>query len=221
MKKTATIIFIFLTAYVQGQTNAPRLVKVKVPKQCVKVNLISPFVNTLSVFYQYNKNDENAWQFGVSVMTNFEINAGSAYSVSNNQVLYYSIANSVVNAQALLAEYRYSLKGNVANGSYIQPFTRILNAQIESDFSVNGQATRNKVSAISVGLGVLFGAQALLKDKITLDVYAGPVYAIKVSESKDLPAGIQLSRASDRGGLNDPIITGYGLRAGFTLGFVL
>jgi hypothetical protein len=119
-------------------------------KNSIKANLISPFFNILSVFYTKYLDKETALQFGASVMSDFN----------------YTSQDRVLNGQAFTIEYRYLLKGNHANGTYIQPFTRFINANAAVKYSTstynnnNGQWVTNNYnyneSCLSAGLGFLF-----------------------------------------------------------------
>lgn len=182
-------------------------------KHSLKANLVSPFFNTLTLFYNKYITDETALQFGVSLMTDFKTN--------NN-------GERTLNCQAITAEYRYLLSGNHANGSYIQPFTRFINASASiSDQQYvydNGQSQwiykniNYNESCLSAGVGFLLGLQNTVKNKLLFDVYAGPAYAIQINPSSSKPSNI--SASSNRGSLDDLIVKGYGIRAGFCVGFL-
>lgn len=182
-------------------------------KHSMKANLVSPFFNILTVFYTRYLTDETALQFGVSLMSDFKVNNSD---------------DRVLNCQAITAEYRYLLKGSHANGSYIQPFTRFINANADVklrtsyfDNVQNKYITKDinyNESCISAGLGFLLGVQNTVKNKLLFDVYAGPVYAIQINPSTNRPAGV--SESSSRGSLQDVLVKGYGIRAGFCIGFL-
>lgn len=183
-------------------------------KHSLKANLVSPFFNVLTVFYTKYINEETAMQFGASLMTDFKTN-------NNNE-------DRVLNCQAITAEYRYLLIGTHANGSYIQPFTRFINANaavsLQQDYYDKNQSkwVNNKInyneSCLSAGVGFLLGMQNTVKNKLLFDVYAGPAYAIQINPSSTRPFGI--SENSGRGSLQDLIVRGYGVRAGFCIGFL-
>ena len=177
-------------------------------KNSLKANLISPFFNILTVFYTKYLDKETALQFGASIMTDFN----------------YTSQDRVLNGQALTLEYRYLLKGSHANGTYIQPFTRFINASATAKYSykdsnqsvpVNGSYNE---SCLSAGLGFLLGVQNTVKNKLVFDIYAGPVYAIQINPSSNRPS--KASENTNRGGLQDLIVKGYGIRAGISMGFL-
>lgn len=182
-------------------------------KHSLKANLISPFFNILTLFYNRYLTDETALQFGFSLMSDFKVNNSD---------------ERVLNCQAITAEYRYLLVGNHANGTYIQPFTRFINANaavsLQQDYYdynqnkwINNKVNYNE-SCLSAGVGFLIGMQNTVKNKLLFDVYAGPAYAIQINPSTTRPSGI--SENSDRGSLQDLIVKGYGVRAGFCIGFL-
>ena len=179
-------------------------------KHSIKANLISPFFNVLTVFYTKYLDQDKAFQCGLSLMTDFN----------------YTSQDRVLNGQALTIEYRYLLKGNHANGTYIQPFTRFINASaaVKNSTSTytNGQWVQNNYnyneSCLSAGLGFLLGVQNTLKNKILFDLYAGPVYAIQINPSSNRPSAAPEN--TGRGGLQDLVVKGYGIRAGLSIGFL-
>ncbi len=177
-------------------------------KNSLKANLISPFFNILTVFYTKYLDKETALQFGASIMTDFN----------------YTSQDRVLNGQALTIEYRYLLKGSHANGTYIQPFTRFINASATAKYSNNNtnQSVTDKgsynESCLSAGLGFLLGVQNTVKNKLVFDIYAGPVYAIQINPSSNRPSNA--SENTNRGGLQDLIVKGYGIRAGISMGFL-
>lgn len=191
-------------------------------KNSIKANLISPFFNVLTVFYTNYLDQERAFQVGVSLMTDFK------YSGSNGS----GGEDRKLNGQALTLEYRYNLSGNHSNSRYIQPFTRIINANFDAHYTntsyyfdpvTNQYVNANKninynESCLSAGLGFLLGVQNTIKNKLVLDLYAGPVYSFEVTTSSTRPAGV--SEYSNRGGLQDILLKGYGIRAGLCLGFL-
>jgi len=181
-------------------------------KNSLKANLISPFFNILTVFYTKYLDKETALQFGASIMTDFN----------------YTSQDRVLNGQALTLEYRYLLKGSHANGTYIQPFTRFINASATAKYSnqyynnntnqwVTDKGSYNE-SCLSAGLGFLLGVQNTVKNKLVFDIYAGPVYAIQINPSSNRPS--KASENTNRGGLQDLIVKGYGIRAGISMGFL-
>src|SRR5438309_1881319 len=63
-------------------------------------------------------------------------------------------------------------------------------------------------SSISGGIGLLLGFHKTFKDKILIDMYAGPAYAIQFTRSKDvLPSsGYYYYSSGSRGGVEDPLV---------------
>lgn len=191
-------------------------------KHSIKANLISPFFNILSVFYTKYLDQETALQFGASLMSDYK------YSNSNGS----GSEERKLNGQAITIEYRYNLSGNHSNSRYIQPFTRIINATADARYSYSGtywdpnqgKYVSNDVkqnyteTCVSAGFGFLLGLQNTVKNKLVFDLYAGPVYSFHINSSSNRPAGVP--EYSSRGGLQDLIVKGYGIRAGLSMGFL-
>lgn len=183
-------------------------------KHSLKANLISPFFNILTVFYNRYLTEETAIQFGASIMTDCKFNT------DNDE--------RNLNSQAITAEYRYLLIGSHANGSYIQPFARFINANASVSLQkeyfdntlnkwVNKKINYNE-SCVSAGLGFLLGFQNTVKNKLLFDVYAGPAYAIQFNPTNNRPSDV--AESNERGSLKDLLVKGYGIRAGFCIGFL-
>lgn len=187
-------------------------------KNSVKASLISPFFNILSVFYTRYLDQESALQFGFSLMSDYKYSNGSD--------------SRAINGQALTIEYRYNLRGNHSNCSYIQPFTRIINGSADAKYSKSdyywdqnaGKYITTEINqsysetCLSAGVGFLLGVQNTVKNKLVFDVYAGPVYSFHINNSSTRPAIVP--EYTNRGSLQDLVVKGYGIRAGLCIGFL-
>lgn len=120
-------------------------------KNNIKVNLLSPLVNTFSGFYERKVSPVSTLQLGL---------------------LYtgYNFDGSKLKGFAITPEYRYyaSDKGAM-QGFYVAPFLRYQNYTISDSFS---ESTLN-----SFGGGLLVGNQWMFKKGINLDVFVGPSYS--------------------------------------------
>jgi hypothetical protein len=89
-------------------------------------------------------------------------------------------------------------------------------------FNSNNQWVTENISynesCVSAGLGFLLGVQNTVKNKLLFDLYAGPVYAIQINPSSNRPSNVMEN--TSRGGLQDLIVKGYGIRAGLSIGFL-
>ncbi len=194
--------------YRKSNENTPVFTK----KNSIKVGLISPFIETLSLAYNRYLNDESAFQIGFSHTNDLTLNSNK-----------YNI-----NAQTFTLEYRYILSGTHALGTYIQPFSRTINyhstvaATTTWDYYSGKNITTSSYteSCISTGLGFLVGFQSAFKNKILIDMFVGPVYSFQLERKTGAPAGTYPSSFSDRGTLDDHILKNYGVRAGLNLGFL-
>ncbi len=185
-------------------------------KNSLKMSLISPFIQTFTLFYTRYLNEEKAIQLGISTMNEFT----------------YSSNKFTITSQAFTIEYRYLLSGTHGMGSYIQPFSRTIN--FNSTVAINGggyydynqgkyiytSGSSYHESCISTGLGFLIGFQNTFKNRILLDMYLGPVYSIQMFKKTNAPAGTYPTTFPDRATLDDAILKNYGARAGLSIGFL-
>jgi len=139
-------------------------------KNIIKVNMLSPFMGTLSFQHEKILNSESSIQNG----------------------LYYfsgTIFNQQVPARGVCftTEYRYYLTGEAPQGLYLQPFFRI------ARFWNNDLTFSNSNSDFyGTAFGLVFGKQFLFYDKFVLDIYGGPLFTKlffdnKKVNTKDLP----------------------------------
>lgn len=159
------------------------------PQNVVKINILSPILRTASLFYERAISESSSLQLG----------------------LFYtglSIDDTRFRGFGITPEFRYYLSDKGApQGFFIAPFVRYQNFTLtaEDEFSQSGES---KADLNSFGGGLLVGGQWIFKDIISLDVWGGPSYStstIKVEEGSE--------DDFSTGG-----VTGFGIRAGVTLG---
>jgi hypothetical protein len=100
----------------------------------------------------------------------------------------------------LTPEVRIYPKKNAIDGFYIAPYLRYQNYTLQ-----NGT---DKGSLSSMGGGLLFGRQWIFKKGFTMDLFFGGHYGssnVKVDSGTDI--------------FNTNLITGFGIRVGFAIGF--
>ena len=221
----------------KNEENIPKKkVHTEPPKDhIIKLNLLSPIVSTLMLFYQQNFSTENSFQIGIGYM-NFD----GFGNTSNTYNSPYSSSTSANNTNTksfyFTPEYRYVFSGENMSGSFIAPFLRYSNMTYSADFTktyydpITYQSTSitNPFSFNyqTIGIGICIGQQYIYKNKVSIEVYAGPVYNMLVAST--IPTGNPNYSKYDFG--SNPIeidkkisninIKNYGIRAGFTVGFL-
>ncbi len=159
------------------------------PQNVVKINILSPILRTASLFYERAISESSSLQLG----------------------LFYTgltIDDTRFRGFGITPEFRYYLSDKGApQGFFVAPFLRYQNftLTVEDEFSQSGES---RADLNSFGGGLLVGGQWVFKDIISLDVWGGPSYSstnLKVEEGSE--------DDFSTGG-----VTGFGLRAGVTLG---
>jgi len=194
------------------------------PKEnIIKINLLSPIFSTLMLFYQHNTSEDNSFQIGVGYM-NFDGfgNSGTSYYGTN------SASNTHTEAFYITPEYRYTFAGSFMEGSFIAPFLRYSNMTYSADYYSSYPSTtadRFSFNYQTLGVGICVGQQYIYKNKVSIEVYAGPVYNMLISQTT--PSGANYNTYSFG---SNPIeidksipninIKNYSIRGGFTVGFL-
>ena len=149
-----------------------------------KVNIISPVLRTASVFYERAINEQSSLQLG----------------------FYYtgaSVDDTKFRGFGITPEYRFYLSETSAiEGFYVGPFVRYNNLDL-SEGSSGDEGTLS-----SFGGGLVIGKQWVFKERVTLDIFAGPQY---VSGDVEVTSG-------EGGSFDTGQFDGFGFRAGITLG---
>lgn len=215
-----TCVTLLCCITLQAQESSSPAIK----RNALKVNLLSPLFNTINVSYQRVLTPERSLQLGISYM-DFD-----DFKNIDNNVNYYGddIQNNVKGVNMTL-DYKVNFTGYGLNGFYAGPFLRYMNYERNFERFYNGSASTyftEKARFQSAGVGFLFGKQFMFKNTITLDLFAGPVYQILISEKRTN----NISSGSYTGNHNlspdyylgnsisNLYIKGYSLRAGFNLG---
>lgn len=161
----------------------------------IKINYLSPIFRTLSLFYEHKFTDSGSGQLGFFYTG-------------------YSIGDTKFSGFGITPEFRYYLSDDGAiHGFYIAPYLRYQNFTLTEDYTdyFGGSIDDGKYEATltTFGGGAVVGYQAVFKERVTFDAFAGPGFnsgSIKLkagSESADFDAGI---------------FDGFGLRVGSTIG---
>ncbi len=124
----------------------------KAQSNVVKLNLFSPIVKTVSVFY------ENAFAEDKSAQLGFFYTGTS-------------IGDTKFTGFGITPELRFYLGSTAApEGFFVAPFVRYQN------FDLTEEITDSKATLSNIGGGLLIGKQWLFKEKIALDAFIGPSY---------------------------------------------
>lgn len=199
----------------------------KAPKNNFKANMLSPFYNSLNLSYERMlNNNQKSIQIGLNYM---DFN-GRLLTLANDY------KSERVNGGSLTFEYRNMFGENRFDNIYIAPFLRVMyyerNARYEEFYSQSSQwltpynIIHDKSSYISAGIGAVVGRQFVVKDFITIDIFAGPAFQYLIMESRkavnetlntkaDVKSNTLLSER-----IPNKYISGYGIRAGFNIGFL-
>lgn len=184
MKKVFAIslvsLFLVMIALPVAAQDAP-------PKNLIKINLLSPLVRTGSFFFERAMSDEISLQLGF-----FYTGA--------------SVGDTEFRGFGLTPELRYYLseKHPAPRGVFIAPFARYQN------FTVTEEGVDGKGTYSSFGGGLLVGTQTMFKNKISLDVWAGPSYS---------SGSIKVTGTADEADFDLGSFDGFGVRFGVTVGF--
>jgi hypothetical protein len=123
-------------------------------KNILKINLLSPFLGTLSIQNERIINSESSIQLG--------------FYYFSGVIFGHSIP---VGAVCFTSEYRFYLVEEAPRGLYIQPYMRFGRYWEDKNYSNKVGSGFNAIAA-----GIVFGKQWIWADKFTFDMYVGPLY---------------------------------------------
>jgi hypothetical protein len=196
------LLFTFSATCLQAQQRKPttqtrqRVLDVDdLPKNVIKLNILSLAVGTGSVFYERVLNEQMSLQLGLSYT-----------NISNDWIL-----DVRYKGYAITPEFRYYLSSVEApRGFFVAPFARYRNSEVTGNITRDGREipANGKISAY--GAGVMIGGQIIGK-RLSAEAFVGPslnTRSIKVTSpnvtERELPI---------------PNLLGiFGLRAGITVG---
>lgn len=183
---TIVMLNIFCLSGLFGQINNARYKFKEVEKKnIIKINLLSPFLGTLSLQHERIINSESSFQTGLYYFSGL---------IYNQQIPVRGIS--------ITTEYRYYLVDDAPRGIYLQPFFRI------ARFWSNDPSISN-ANFYGTVVGMVLGKQWIFFDKFSLDMYAGPIFT-KIFFDKNT----NINRRDLR-----PLLDGYWLRTGLTVGY--
>jgi hypothetical protein len=189
----------------------------------ITLNLLSPIYGTIMVFYQHNLTSDNSYQVGTGFMS-FD-GFGSSNADKPHTTAFF-----------LTPEFRYTLAGDHMNGTYVCPFVKYTNMTYSREYghTYSGYYYPSTGASPSypsyafgyqtLGVGICLGQQTIFRNKISLEVFAGPVYNMLLDKTR--PSYIdprfvdEISDVQVDESINKINIKGYGVRAGLTVGFL-
>lgn len=146
----------------------------------------------------------------------------------------YTLKNQRTQGFSITPEFRSMLNGRGLSGIYIAPFMRYMYYKHTAELTESVQTyTQLNVSPFTsnynystreseqtninhtVGLGLIIGKQILYKNKVVIDGFIGPTYAILVQSNYPVSSTSEVRIGQ---GIPNLYVKGYGLRAGFTIG---
>ena len=172
----------------------------------VKINFLSPFVLTANGAYEYYINP------------NLSIQLGAFYNGINieKNFLWFDLPSARYRSYAITPEVRFYL-GNPArpqlDGFYIAPFTRYQNTSISTTLNQEdeqGNPQKYEGDLSSIRLGAVGGYKLILRERFSLEAFAGPSLRI----TNWLNSNLNTYNAEDF------LPFGLALRSGMTLGYM-
>jgi hypothetical protein len=148
MKKALIIliaVFFAIPSFSQEKSD------VSTEKNVLKINTLSLFVLTPSIFYERKISDMTSAQLGVGYMG-------------------YKVSDARFSGLIITPEFRIYPKKNAIDGFYIAPYLRYMNLSAKS----RAEDTKASLSVMSGGL--LFGRQWITKSGFNMDLFFGGHY---------------------------------------------
>ena len=191
------VILLLFTAFsvpVQAQTSSMPPVNAGSSRpqrpNFVKFNLVSPFLNSVTIAYERKTDTCTSLMFGASYI-----------NCTYNNIQYSGLA--------LTPEYRFYMSSTESPaGFFVAPFVRYMYLSTRSEntsYDITGQGTTSLVTGKNhnLGAGFILGKQWVFNDLVGIELFAGPVYNWN-AYSEITPTGA---------------IRGYSCRFGANIGF--
>ncbi len=164
----------------------------------LKINLLSPFARSFSIFYERAITNDKSAQLGF-FYTDIKLSSLNINGFGLTPEFRFYLANSKENSTKQAPE-----------GFYLAPFVRFQRFTISDDEIDAQTGLPSKAKLTTLGAGLCVGYQFLSQKGITLDLFVGPSYN----------AGTIKAEVGDIGTL--PFSAGFsgpGLRFGVCLGY--
>jgi hypothetical protein len=158
MKKAIILLLAVIFALPSFSQDKPQVAP---EKNVIKINSLSLFLSTGSVFYERKLSDATSGQFGAAYVG-------------------LKFQDTKFTGILLTPEVRIYPKKNAIDGFYVAPYLRYQNYTLQSG--------ANKGSLSSIGGGFLFGREWITKSGFTMELYFGGHYGssnIKLESGTD------------------------------------
>lgn len=169
MKLRLLNIILFLNIiYLQNASGQIKSERIRIEeidrKNIIKINLLSPFMGTISLQHERILTKETSIQNGLYYFSGLVFNQ----QFSINGICYTS-------------EYRYYLKDEAPKGIYLQPYFRVARF-----WNSDNRFVSKSSNFYGGAIGLVIGKQWIFYDKFCLDIYAGPLYTKIFFDDKKL-----------------------------------
>lgn len=172
----------------------------------LKLNLLSPFFSTLQLGYTRKISEETAFHLSFGYMDYTPEN----YKSLNTKAIF------------IAPEYRFYIENKLVEQLFISGFTRYIFMRYtdeENYVKVNSTPVKYTSTYHSLGFGVLFGKEFIIKNRLVMEIFGGPVYSILMSAKSDFP-NLEANEIRIDNAFSQRLIKNYGLRGGFTVGYL-
>lgn len=188
----------------------------------VKANILSPIFNTLNL----------SWERALSASGSLSIGASYTDFYDFNPTYYNLPDRNRIKGGTLTAEYRVYYTDQVLSGAYIAPFARYMYYErkaLHSNEYVYDPVTARYIYMNgmensryhSIGVGFTAGYQFTFRNVFSLDLFGGPVYQVLADKQRSFPGTTtELKTSYLSTNISNRFLSGYGLRAGITVGML-
>lgn len=172
-------------------------------KNCIKINLLSPIVSAVNLAVEIQTKKDYSFQLGVVYMNHAT----------------YGTTDGVTKAFFVTPEFRYQIANTRGGYAFVGAFARYINMEYSQSERKLGTTLYSTARYESVGFGVLIGQKVIYRNRVAFEFFVGPVYSGIVSAKNDF-----FNRGSDDIIIDQDIpytlLRRYGLRSGFTIGWM-
>ena len=169
----------------------------------IKLNLLSPIYSTANVAVEVNTGKDYSLQLGLAYMNHTT----------------FGTTDGLTKAIFITPELRYELMETRHGHAFIGLFTRYIDMEYTQSETWRGVKKKSTADYQSIGVGVIIGQKFVFKNKVAIEFFAGPVYSGILKGKNDF-----YNRASDDLIVDQDVpltlLSKYGLRAGFTVGWL-
>lgn len=148
MKKLFSILIVIVLAIPTFAQDQPA---VSADKNVLKINTLSLFLGTGSIFYERKVNDMSSAMMGVGYLS-------------------FKFGDTKFSGLILTPEYRIYVKKNAIDGFYVAPYLRY------QKYSLKNETEAAEGSMNIMGGGVAFGRQWITNSGFTMDLFFGGHY---------------------------------------------